>query len=38
VLFETLARRKLTLAPHGAATPIDSPILRGFSKVPVELE
>ncbi len=35
VLFETLARRKLTLVPRGGATPIDSPILRGFSKVPV---
>ena len=37
VLFETLARRKLTLVPRGAATPIDSPILRGFSRVPVAL-
>jgi cytochrome P450 len=35
VLFETLARRGITLRPRGPATPIDSPILRGFSAVPV---
>ena len=37
VLFETLARRKITLAPRGGATPISSPILRGFSSVPVAI-
>jgi cytochrome P450 len=35
VLFETLARRGITLAPRADAAPIDSPILRGFSAVPV---
>jgi cytochrome P450 len=37
VLFETLARRGITLEPRGGATPIDSPILRGFSAVPVTI-
>jgi cytochrome P450 len=38
VLFETLARRRITLTPRGEATPIDSPILRGFASVPVSVE
>jgi cytochrome P450 len=38
VLFETLARRGIRLAPRGSATPIDGPILRGFSSVPVAIE
>jgi cytochrome P450 len=37
VLFETLARRGITLQPRGSSTPIDSPILRGFSAVPVAI-
>jgi cytochrome P450 len=35
VLFETLASRRITLTPRGDATPIVTPILRGFSAVPV---
>jgi cytochrome P450 len=37
ILFETLARRGITLEPRGAASPIDSVILRGFASVPVAI-
>lgn len=35
VLFETLATRGIRLAPRGEGAPVRSPILRGWSSVPV---
>jgi cytochrome P450 len=37
VLFETLARRGITLEPAGEAVPVLGPILRGFTSVPVRV-
>jgi len=37
VLFETLARRRITLEPAGDPAPVVSPILRGYTSVPVRV-
>jgi cytochrome P450 len=37
VLFESLAKRGVTLEPRGDSLPVSSPILRGFTSVPVAI-
>jgi cytochrome P450 len=37
VLFETLARRGIRLSPRGEGEPVRSPILRGWSALPVSV-